>query len=77
MGVPGRFVQSAWKGGPARYIGTEDNHWMLVHVEDLADLYVRALEQAPAGSTFIVAAGPPFLVREIVAVASRGAGAGG
>jgi nucleoside-diphosphate-sugar epimerase len=46
-------------------------------VEDLADLYVRALEQAPAGSTFLAAADPPFLVREIAAAASRGAGAGG
>jgi nucleoside-diphosphate-sugar epimerase len=76
-GVPAGFVQSAKKGGAARYIGTGDNHWTMVHVEDLADLYVRALEQASAGSTFIAAADPPFLVRDIAAAASRGAGAGG
>jgi nucleoside-diphosphate-sugar epimerase len=76
-GLPAGFVQSARQGGAARYIGTGDNHWTLVHVEDLADLYVRALERAPAGSTFIAAADPPFLVQEIAAAASRGAGAGG
>ena len=35
-----------------RVIGDGANHWGLVHVEDLADLYVRALD-APAGSKYI------------------------
>ncbi|MCE7001931.1 NAD-dependent epimerase/dehydratase family protein [Kibdelosporangium philippinense] len=33
-------------------IGDGSNHWALVHVDDIADLYVRALT-APAGSTYI------------------------
>ena len=33
-------------------IGDGDNHWPLVHRDDLADLYVRALA-APAGSKYI------------------------
>jgi nucleoside-diphosphate-sugar epimerase len=38
--------------GPIRYIGDGANHWGLVHVEDIADLYVRALGARP-GSTYI------------------------
>lgn len=39
-------------GAPARYLGDGSNHVALVHREDLADLYVRALS-APAGSTYV------------------------
>lgn len=71
------FVASARKSGAARYIGTGENRWSLIHVEDLADLYVRALEQAEAGTLLMVASGPSMRVREIAERASRAAGAGG
>jgi nucleoside-diphosphate-sugar epimerase len=71
------LVQSARQHGAARFIGTGENHWTLVHVDDLADVYVRALAEASAGSTFIAAADPPFLVRELADAASRWAGAAG
>jgi nucleoside-diphosphate-sugar epimerase len=76
-GIPAMLVQSARQNGAARYIGTGENHWTLVHVDDLADLYVRALMEALGGSTFIAASNPPLRVRELAAAASRGAGAGG
>jgi nucleoside-diphosphate-sugar epimerase len=76
-GLPAEFVQSARKEGAARYVGTGKNRWPFVHVDDLADLYLLALEQAPAGSVLLGVAGPSRTVSDVAAAASRGAGAGG
>lgn len=71
------FLETARKSGAARYIGTGENRWSLIHVEDLADLYVLALEQAEAGTMLMVASGPSMRVLEIAEKASQTAGAGG
>lgn len=76
-GIPAGFVQSAREEGAARYVGTGENRWPLVHVDDLADLYLLALERAPAGSLLLGVSGPSHPVREIAVAASRAAGAGG
>jgi nucleoside-diphosphate-sugar epimerase len=76
-GIPAGFVQSAREEGAARYVGTGENRWPLVHVDDLADLYLLALERAPGGTLLLGTAGPARPVRELAAAASRGAGAGG
>jgi nucleoside-diphosphate-sugar epimerase len=76
-GIPAGFVESAQKEGAARYVGTGENRWPFVHVDDLADLYLLALEQAPAGSLLLGVNGPSRPVREVAAAASRGSGAGG
>ena len=76
-GIPAGFVDSARKEGAARYVGTGENRWPFVHVDDLADLYLLALERAPAGSLLLGVSGPSHPVREVAAAASRGAGAGG
>jgi nucleoside-diphosphate-sugar epimerase len=76
-GIPAGFVDSARKEGSARYIGTGQNRWPFVHVDDLADLYLLALERAPAGSLLLGVTGPSHSVRDVAAAASRGAGAGG
>ncbi|WP_229051663.1 NAD-dependent epimerase/dehydratase family protein [Aeromicrobium sp. Leaf350] len=44
--------------------GTGDQHWTTVHVDDLADLYVSALE-SPGGQTYLAAAGDNPTVREL------------
>ncbi len=46
------LIESARKYGTSAYIGKGENIWSMVHIDDLADLYVLALEQAPAGSLF-------------------------
>jgi nucleoside-diphosphate-sugar epimerase len=52
--------------GPRRCIGDGANRWPLVHREDIADLYVRALD-APSGARYLgVGPGEPTL-REVVA----------
>jgi len=76
-GIPAGFVESARKEGAARYVGTGKNLWPLVHVDDLADLYLLALENAPPGTLLLGVSGPSQRVSEIAAAASRGAGAGG
>jgi nucleoside-diphosphate-sugar epimerase len=76
-GIPAGFLQSAREEGAARYVGSGNNRWPFVHVDDLADLYLLALERAPAGSLLLGVNGPSHLVREVAAAASRGAGAGG
>ena len=76
-GIPAGFVDSAQKEGAARFVGTGENRWPFVHVDDLADLYLLALERAPAGSLLLGVSGPSHPVRDVAAAASRGAGAGG
>lgn len=71
-------AQRVDRRGPAlRTIGGGDQHWTCVDRGDLADLYVRALESAPAGSTFIGAAGDNPTVREITVALSHTLGFGG
>ncbi|MEU7044494.1 NAD-dependent epimerase/dehydratase family protein [Streptomyces varsoviensis] len=58
-------------------IGPGDQHWSTVHVDDLAELYALALEQAPAGSYFLGASGLNPTVREISEAVSRALGLSG
>src|SRR5215208_5420662 len=76
-GIPAGFADSARTEGAARYIGTGKNRWPLVHVDDLADLYLLALESAPPGTLLLGVSGSSRAVSEIAAAASRGAGAKG
>lgn len=76
-GSVGEMIQSGHEKGTVRFVGTGENRWSLIHVDDLADLYVKALEKAPAGTLLMVAAGESMRVREIAEAASHAAGAGG
>lgn len=58
-------------------VGHGDQHWSTVHVDDLAELYVLALEKAPAGSYFLGVGGGNPTVREITAAVSRSVGLAG
>jgi nucleoside-diphosphate-sugar epimerase len=75
--IPRMLVQSARETGAARYVGDGQNRWPFVDVEDLAQLYVVALEKAAAGSLYNAAHGPSYRVREVAEAASIGAGANG
>jgi nucleoside-diphosphate-sugar epimerase len=55
-GVFRRFAKDAAERGAVRVVSGEGVRWPLVHAEDLADLYVLALEGAAAGSSYIGAA---------------------
>src|SRR5712692_2890452 len=51
-GIPASLFGTALKQGATQIVGEGANHWPLVHVDDLAELYVRLVERAPAGSVF-------------------------
>jgi len=68
---------SAKEHGAARYVGDGQNRWTCVHADDLADLYLLAIEKAPAASIFNGAHGPAISLVEIARAASHGADAGG
>jgi len=71
------MYRSAQEHGAARYVGNGQNRWTCVHADDLADLYVLALEKAPAASIFNGAHGAAIPLIEIARAASTGAGAEG
>jgi nucleoside-diphosphate-sugar epimerase len=48
------LVRRARADGVVRLVGAGRNVWSTVHVDDVADLYLRALERASAGSFLFV-----------------------
>jgi nucleoside-diphosphate-sugar epimerase len=75
--VPKMLTTSAREAGAARYVGDGQNRWPFVDVDDLAQLYVLALEKAKPGSLYNAAHGPSYRVLEVAGAASIGAGAKG
>ncbi|WP_420405284.1 NAD-dependent epimerase/dehydratase family protein [Nisaea sp.] len=55
-GVLHRYMEAAWNGRPIEIWGSPDVTWPLVHRRDLASAYRLALENAPAGETYCIAA---------------------
>jgi nucleoside-diphosphate-sugar epimerase len=68
---------AAKENGAARYVGDGKNRWTTVHTDDLADLYLLAIEKAPASSVFNGAHGAAIPLVEIAREASEAAGAEG
>ena len=50
-GLIGEFLGKPAAAGSAHYIDSGENRWAMVHVDDVAELYVAALS-APAGSVY-------------------------
>lgn len=69
------LVEQARRSGVARYIGRGHNVWSHAHVEDVADLYLLALERAPAGSFYYVENGEASF-RDIVGAIAAALGLG-
>lgn len=77
-GLVASFFESADRDGAATYVGDGQNRWTFVHVEDLADLYVRALELWPDGERLYHAVGGPAeRIADVARAASAAAGHGG
>lgn len=74
-GIIGGMIQEARTTGVLRFVGTGDNRWPQVHVDDLAELYLLALEHAPAGTILNATGYESIRVREVAEAASRAAGA--
>ncbi len=65
------------KHGTARYVGNGQNRWTCVHVDDLTDLYLLALEKASVAPIVNGASGAAIPLMEIARAANEGAGAEG
>lgn len=65
------LAAQARKSGIARHVGKGLNVWSNVHIEDVADLYVLALEKAPAGSFYFVENGEASYAEIVAAIAKR------
>jgi len=64
------LIRQAIKSGVPRYVGEGENVWSTVHIEDVADAYLLALEGARAGSFFFIENGEASL-KSIVASIAR------
>jgi nucleoside-diphosphate-sugar epimerase len=76
-GITAMMFASAESEGATRIVGDGNNHWALVHREDLGELYARVLEQAPAERVFHATDGSTFTVAQIARALSHAGGAGG
>jgi nucleoside-diphosphate-sugar epimerase len=70
------FVQPGRKNGAIAYIGDGGNHWALVHIDDLAPLYVAALS-APAGSVYLGVGGVNPTARQVAEACAHAVGLDG
>jgi nucleoside-diphosphate-sugar epimerase len=52
-----RLLKQARKSGVVRHVGRGLNIWSNVHIDDVADLYLLALEKTPAGTFYFVESG--------------------
>jgi nucleoside-diphosphate-sugar epimerase len=76
-GVPGMMVDWARKAGTGRFVGDPTVRWSMVHVDDLADLIVLALDRAPAGTLLHGVAESGVAVKELAVAADIAAGGTG
>jgi nucleoside-diphosphate-sugar epimerase len=76
-GLTASWFDSAVREGAARIVGDGSFRWAMVHLEDLAEAYLRAVEWPLGGEVFNVTDRSRFTVRECAEAASRAAGAEG
>jgi nucleoside-diphosphate-sugar epimerase len=62
------LIRQAIKSGVPRYVGAGENVWSTVHIDDVADAYLLALETARAGSFFFIENGEASLKSIVVSI---------
>jgi nucleoside-diphosphate-sugar epimerase len=70
------LIALAKKAGVAKHIGSGENRWANVHIDDLVTLYLAAAEKAPGGSFYFAENGENS-IREACEAVSRMLGQGG
>ena len=70
------LIDNARKAGLGLHIGRGENLWSNVHIDDVVDLYVLALQKAPAGALYYAENGEEAL-KGVAASISRLLGFGG
>ena len=77
-GIPRLLVDWAREHGHGRFVaGDTDPSWAVVHVEDLADLVVLAVSQAPGGTVLHAVTEPSVPVIQVSRAADVAAGGAG
>jgi nucleoside-diphosphate-sugar epimerase len=76
-GLLAMLTQAGQTQGAVPVIGTGQQAWPFIHVDDLATLYVAALEKAPAGTVLIGASGESVSMGQVALAAAEAAGVGG
>lgn len=76
-GLLAMLTQAGQSQGAVPVIGTGQQAWPFIHVNDLATLYVAALEKAPAGMVLIGASGESVSMGRVALAAAEAAGVGG
>ncbi|MER8041579.1 NAD-dependent epimerase/dehydratase family protein [Streptomyces sp. NPDC094032] len=76
-GIPGLMIDWAREHGTGRYVGAVDTRWPMVHVDDLAALYVLALTRAEEGTLLHGVAHEAVPVAALAAAADLSAGGSG
>jgi nucleoside-diphosphate-sugar epimerase len=75
-GFVGEWFSDAQKEGAVSFVGGGDNHWSMVHVDDVAELYRRVVERRASG-VFHAVDGTPARVGDLAKAASLAAEADG
>ena len=70
MQVPWLIALARKNGGTARHYGPGENVWSNVHIDDLVDLYLRAIKNAPVGAFYYAENGENSM-RELGVAISR------
>ncbi|WP_394822484.1 NAD-dependent epimerase/dehydratase family protein [Pendulispora albinea] len=77
-GLLAMLVRSGREQGIVRYVGAPETRWSFVYVDDLADLYARALLRASPGTEIVMAsADVTHTLHAIALAASEAAGVSG
>ena len=69
------LIRTAKKHGVPKHYGPGENVWSNVHIDDLVDLYARALKDAPAGAFYFAENGENSM-RELCAAIGQALGLG-
>jgi nucleoside-diphosphate-sugar epimerase len=73
-GLTGMWFEGAGAGEPFRVVGDGRNRWAMVHVDDVADGYVRVAESGLAAEIFNLTDNSRSTIGEMAAAAGRAAG---
>jgi nucleoside-diphosphate-sugar epimerase len=68
------MFDTAREHGAVRVIGNGEYHWSCVHIDDLADLYARAIAEPAAGEVFITCGGMPQPAKKIALAVAKASG---
>jgi len=71
-GIPTMFVPASDAPTPVRLVGDGTQRWTTVHVDDLAELYVLAVERADQDGYLVAASGHNPTVRELAQAGVEG-----